>query len=213
MKTQIRRGVFETNSSSTHSLQLAKQTLDEARKAVIKRIYDKYSGCKNVVFDESEFLHDNTLILRGFPITDGDDASCVYYIISNWVAKIQYLIMLLHHYMYNIDEYSSIGSYFGSYYKTDKETMADLKVYKRLVKLIKEYAKTKGYNLDAVVLDDMDDSVWIEDFDFNGKDIIESKITVESLENLFNTLMDDNYVLTYCDEAYSPYISPSIYIY
>ena len=57
------------------------------------------------------------------------------------------------------------------------------------------------------------DGVWIEDFDFNGKDIIESKITVELFENLFNTLMDDNYVLTYCDEAYRPYISPSIYIY
>ena len=32
MKTQIRRGVFETNSSSTHSLQLVNQTLDEAKK-------------------------------------------------------------------------------------------------------------------------------------------------------------------------------------
>ena len=209
MKTQIRRGVFETNSSSTHSLQLVKQTLDEARKAVRKRIYDKYSGHENVVFSESEFLHDNALILRGFPITDGDDASCIYYIISNWVAKIQYLIMLLNHYIYNIDEYSLIDSS----YKTDKETMVSFKVYKRLVELIKEYAKTKGYNLDAVVLDDIEDGVWIEDFDFNGKDITESKITVESLENLFNTLMDDNYVLTYCDEAYSPYISPSIYIY
>ena len=111
--------------------------------------------------------------------------------------------------MYNIDEYSSIGKS----YKTVKETMVNLKVYKRLVELIKEYAKTKGYNLDAVVLDDIEDGVWIEDFDFNGKDIIESKITVESLENLFNTLMDDNYVLTYYDEAYAPYISPSIYIY
>ena len=209
MKTQIRREVFETNSSSTHSLQLAKQTLDEARKAVRKRIYDKYSEHENVVFSESEFLHDNALILRGFSITDGDDASCIYYIISNWVAKIQYLIMLLNHYIYNIDEYSLIDSS----YKTDKETMVNFKVYKRLVELIKEYAKTKGYNLDAVVLDDIEDGVWIEDFDFNGKDIIESKITVELLENLFNTLMDDNYVLTYCDEAYSLYISLSIYIY
>ena len=49
--------------------------------------------------------------------------------------------------------------------------------------------------------------------DFNGKNIIESKITVELLENLFKTLMDDNYILTYCDEAYNPYISPSIYVY
>ena len=36
MKAQIRRGVFETNSSSTHSLQLSKQTLDEALKEVIE---------------------------------------------------------------------------------------------------------------------------------------------------------------------------------
>ena len=88
MKTQIRRGVFETNSSSTHSLQLAKQTLDEARKAVNKRIYDRYSWCEDVIFDESEFLHDNTLILKGFKIEDSAEESSVYYIISNWVAKI-----------------------------------------------------------------------------------------------------------------------------
>ena len=51
MKVQVRRGVFETNSSSTHSLQLAKQTLNEARKVVNKRIYDKYSEYENFVFD------------------------------------------------------------------------------------------------------------------------------------------------------------------
>ena len=111
--------------------------------------------------------------------------------------------------MYNIDEYSLIENS----YKTDKETMINLKVYKRLIELIKEYAKTKGYNIDTIVLDDIEDSVWIEYFDFNSKEIIDSKITVELIENLFNTLMDDNYILTYCDEAYSPYISPSIYIY
>lgn len=209
MKTQIRRGVFETNSSSTHSLQLAKQTLDEVKKAVNKRIWDKYLGHESFVFDESDFLYDNVLFLRGFPIKSSNDESCIYYIISNWVAKIQYLTMFLDNYIYNIDEYSSI---YDSY-KTNKEIMANLKVYKRLVELIKEYAKTKGYNLNAIVLDDIEDSTWIEHFDFNGKEIIDSKITVESLENLFNTLMDDNYVLTYCDEAYVPYISPSIYIY
>ena len=68
----------------------------------------------------------------------------------------------------------------------------------------------------------MSDVIVVEDsslfltLKFNGnkiKEIIDSKITVESLDNLFNTLMDDNYVLTYCDEAYNPYISPSIYVY
>ena len=212
MKTQIRRGVFETNSSSTHSLQLAKQTLDEARKSVSERIYDKYSEYENFVFDESEFLHDNVLVLRGFNIESSGEESCVYYIISNWVAKIQYLIMFLDNYIDNIDEYSLIKNS----YTTSKEIMVNLKVYKRLVELIKEYAKIKGYKLDTIVLDDIETYVWVDSFKFNDnkiKEIIDSKITVESLDNLFNTLMDDNYVLTYCDEAYNPYISPSIYVY
>ena len=212
MKTQIRRGVFETNSSSTHSLQLVNQTLDEAKKEVNKRIYDKYFGHNNSVFDESEFLYDNVLVLRGFNIESSNEESCVYYIISNWVAKIQYLIMFLDNYIYSIDEYSLIKNS----YTTRKEIMANLKVYKRLVELIKEYAKIKGYKLDTIVLDDIETYIWIDSLKFNGnkiKEIIDSKITVESLDNLFNTLMDDNYVLTYCDEAYNPYISPSIYVY
>ena len=212
MKTQIRRGVFETNSSSTHSLQLVNQTLDEAKKEVNKRIYDKYFGHNNSVFDESEFLHDNVLVLRGFNIESSNEESCVYYIISNWVAKIQYLIMFLGNYIDNIEEYSLIKNY----YTTSKETMANLKVYKRLVELIKEYAKIKGYKVDTIVLDDIETYIWIDSFKFNDnkiKEIIDSKITVESLDNLFKTLMDDNYVLTYCDEAYNPYISPSIYVY
>ena len=212
MKTQIRRRVFETNSSSTHSLQLVNQTLDEAKKEVNKRIYDKYFGHNNSVFDESEFLHDNVLVLRGFNIESSNEESCVYYIISNWVAKIQYLIMFLDNYIYSIDEYSLIKNS----YTTRKEIMANLKVYKRLVELIKEYAKIKGYKLDTIVLDDIETYIWIDSLKFNGnkiKEIIDSKITVESLDNLFNTLMDDNYVLTYCDEAYNPYISPSIYVY
>ena len=210
MRVQVRRGVFETNSSSTHSLQLNKQTLDEVRNAVSKRIYDKYSCNENFVFDESDFLYDNSFILKGFPIVDSNEESCVYYIISNWVAKIQYLIMFLNHYIYNIKEYS----FERNLYTSNNELMLHFKVYKRLVELIKEYAKTKGYDINSVVLDDdIEDGTWIEKFDFNGKNIIESKITVELLENLFKTLMDDNCILTYCDEAYNPYISPSIYVY
>ena len=117
--------------------------------------------------------------------------------------------MFLYHYMYNIDEYS----FEKHSYTPNKNIILNFKVYKRFIELIKEYAKTKGYDINSVVLDDIEDSIWVEDFKFNGKDIIESKITVELFENLFKTLMNDNYILTYCDEAYSPYISPSIYIY
>ena len=41
MKVQVRRGVFETNSSSTHSLQLNKQTLDEVRKKAYGTLEDE----------------------------------------------------------------------------------------------------------------------------------------------------------------------------
>ena len=117
--------------------------------------------------------------------------------------------MFLNYNLYKIDEYSSISKS----YKTDKDILTNSKVYKRLVELIKEYAKTKGHNLDNIVLEDIEEGGWVEYFDFNGKEIIDSKITVELLERLFNTLMDDSYVLTYCDEAYSPYTTPTIYIY
>ena len=40
MKKQIRQGVFETNSSSTHSLQIAKT--DKAKDIIYKAIIDKY---------------------------------------------------------------------------------------------------------------------------------------------------------------------------
>ena len=73
MKTQIRRGVFETNSSSTHSLQLAKQTLDEARKAVNKRIYDRYSWCEDVIFDESELTEEPFETVDSFDNEQTDD--------------------------------------------------------------------------------------------------------------------------------------------
>ena len=37
MKFQIRRGVFETNSSSTHSLQITKGGIEEAKNDIIKK--------------------------------------------------------------------------------------------------------------------------------------------------------------------------------
>lgn len=210
MKIQIRRGVFETNSSSIHSLQLTKQTLDEAKKDISQKIAEKYfSERENVVFDESDYLYDNVLMLKGFRIEDGNEGACIYYVISNWVAKIQYLTMFLNHYIWTVDEYSSLKTL----YNKNTDIMLNLKVYKRFVELIKEYAKTKGYNIESVVLDELEDDLWVDYFEFNDKEMTEFKITVELFEDLFNTLMDDNYVLTYCDEAYSPYITPSIYIY
>ena len=69
MKIQVRKGVFETNSSSTHSLQLAKQTVDEAKSIVnVSNVDDMTS-----MFEESKFTGEN-----------GD--------ISNWdVSNVEYM--------------------------------------------------------------------------------------------------------------------------
>ena len=42
MKIQIRRGVFETNSSSTHSLQITKGSIDSVRDNIFKAIIEQY---------------------------------------------------------------------------------------------------------------------------------------------------------------------------
>ena len=42
MKVQIRKSVFETNSSSTHSLQLFKGSIDDMKSIIWRRIIESY---------------------------------------------------------------------------------------------------------------------------------------------------------------------------
>lgn len=212
MKIQVRKGVFETNSSSTHSLQLAKQTVDEAKNVISERIKELYSSDNESMFDESMYIEDDKLMLKGFPITSSEETACVYYIITNWVAKIQYLAMLLNEYVSDIDgfekeaaKYKDMNSW---YYQ--KPILPKLNVYKKFVELIKEYSKKKGLEIKDVVFQ-MEESTWVDYFTFKDKNFFNEKITVNYLEDLFNTVMDDSYILTYCDEAYHPYATPTIY--
>ncbi len=213
MKIQVRQGVFETNSSSTHSLQLAKQTVDEAKSIVNERIKKLYVYDAEVTFDESMYIEDDKLILKGFPITSSEETACVYYIITNWIAKIQYLAMLLNEYVSNIDDFEKeIAKYkYTNDWYYQKPILPKLNVYKRFVELIKEYSKSKGLEIKDVVFE-MEESAWVEFFTFKDKNFFEEKITVNDLEDLFNTVMDDSYIITYSDEAYNPYATPSIYI-
>ena len=214
MKIQVRKGVFETNSSSTHSLQLAKQTIDEAKSIVNERIKKLYEYNAEPIFDESMYIDDDKLILKGFNIVSSEETACVYYIITNWVAKIQYLAMLLNEYVSDIDGFEKEAAKYKDmnnwYYQ--KPILPKLNVYKKFVELIKEYSKKKGLEIKDVVFE-MEESTWIEFFTFKDKDFLNEKITVNYLEDLFNTVMDDSYVITYSDEAYHPYATPSIYIF
>lgn len=214
MKIQVRQGVFETNSSSTHSLQLAKQTVDEAKSIVNERIKELYSSDNESMFDESMYIDDNKLILKGFPITSSEETACVYYIITNWMAKIQYLAMFLNEYVSSIDgfeEEAAKNRDMNNWY-CQEPILPKLNVYKRFVELIKEYSKSKGLEIKDVVFE-TEETTWVEFFTFKDKDFFDAKITIEYLEDLFNTVMDDNYIIMYSDEAYNPYATPSIYVY
>ena len=203
MKLQIRRNVFETNSSSTHSLQLSNKSLEEVKEYVNEQIKNKYNDKydNSYSFDEERYIDDNVFLLLGFNIEGSDESSCVYYIIKNWIAKIQYIAMLLDGYIWRIDGYDM----------ESKNDIMNVPVFKRFGELIKEYAKSKGINIDKVIYG-MQNDTWVENFKFNDKEFLDDKITVERLEDLFNTIMKDDCILTYSDEAYSPYIAPSIYI-
>lgn len=203
MKLQIRRNVFETNSSSTHSLQLSNKSLEEVKEYVNEQIKNKYNDKydNSYSFDEERYIDDNVFLLLGFNIEGSDESSCVYYIIKNWIAKIQYIAMLLDGYIWRVDGYDM----------ESKNYIMNVPVFKRFGELIKEYAKSKGINIDKVIYG-MQNDTWVENFKFNDKEFIDDKITVERLEDLFNTVMKDDCILTYSDEAYSPYIAPSIYV-
>ena len=203
MKLQIRQNVFETNSSSTHSLQLSNKSLEEVKEYVNEQIKNKYNDKydNSYSFDEERYIDDNVFLLLGFNIEGSDESSCVYYIIKNWIAKIQYIAMLLYGYIWRVDGYDM----------ESKNNIMNVPVFKRFGDLIKEYAKSKGINIDKVIYG-MQNDTWIENFKLNDKEFLDDKITVERLEDLFNTVMKDDCILTYSDEAYSPYIAPSIYI-
>ena len=203
MKLQIRRNVFETNSSSTHSLQLSNKSLEEVKEYVNEQIKNKYNDKydNSYSFDEERYIDDNVFLLLGFNIEGSDESSCVYYIIKNWIAKIQYIAMLLDGYIWRVDGYDM----------ESKNDIMNVPVFKRFGELIKEYAKSKDINIDKVIYG-MQNNTWVENFKFNDKEFLDDKITVERLEDLFNTIMKDDCILTYSDEAYSPYIAPSIYV-
>ena len=104
---QIRQSVFETNSSSTHSMtlfKLAEGSEMTPRDIVEETFFDILKGINvvndNIVYDkldESRYLDEknSTLHLCGFTIPDGDESDIVIYLVNSPMAKIQYYFMAL----------------------------------------------------------------------------------------------------------------------
>ena len=218
MRKQIRTGVFETNSSSTHSLQIVKP--DEAQKIVFETIKEKLEDSFNRYGgdnDRRDFIDYNTLILRGFIEESGSESNLVAHIISDPIIKIQYLFSLLYRYL--------VVTYFfrkrwDSEYEMERtpETVDE----NAFIEQTQEY----GYFKDAVLnyLKNSDDyscinslkltderkiDVWNEETPYDYHDCA----TKDKFMKMFNDMMDDEKSILLMDEPYSMYGTPNIIIY
>ena len=117
---KIRWNVFETNSSSTHSLQIAPKTVNDARDEVYARIREQYKNFHDDnYFDPEDYIKDGVFYLKGFRIDDGEERCNVYYIITNWIAKIQYMAMFIYNYIYYFSDYDKDAKYIRSIIKQE----------------------------------------------------------------------------------------------
>lgn len=208
---KIRWNVFETNSSSTHSLQIANKTTEAAREEIYDRIREQYKNFyDDSFFDPDEYIKDGVFYLKGFNIDDGNEMGNVYYIITNWIAKIQYMAMFIHSYIYYFSDYKISSSRYRFLDDSVKKYAEKTEVYKWFKGEVKRYASIHHIVINDVIWD-IDYNTYIENVD-GCKNPIEGggDIDIEDIKTMFGLIMDDSYVLTYRDEAYSPYNKPQI---
>ncbi len=220
MKIQIRRGVFETNSSSTHSLQITHGTTDDVKDIVYKAIFEQYKDNEDCdIFNPNDYIIEHTFILRGIDFENGDENTNIYYIINNWVAKLQYIAMELNNNAYYIEDYNRAE--YGKHYFEDNhdDWLEDTEVYKKFVEYIKKVAKQYGYDIHDVK-NQLEYGSYVEftkNTDTNKKFFehigeADGWLSVEKFDEYFWNIMDKNNTITYADEAHAPYYKPKIYI-
>lgn len=222
MKIQIRKNVFETNSSSTHSLQITQQTIEQARENVEEMIRKSYGEQYPISdMDISEFLKPNydkgntyRFYLEGFELKDSDESHNVYYIIKDWVYKLQYLVMIFNNYAWYFEDYNTDKEWLKLSRSEFQEKLLDNKECKYLCNKVKEIGIINGYNIKEVI-PNFDICTYLEEI--KPKELFDldkgGKITYEEWKNFVNIVMDDSYIITYADEAYQPYSVPDIKIY
>lgn len=241
MKQQIRKGVFETNSSSTHSIQLVDcdKASDIAYETMIENLKNSLSDGEYSTYNIENC---DTLILKGFYETMGDENHFVSHEIYTPLAKIQYIFSYL--YMYLGDNYSFIKTdltddelaiYGKDYYQTRNGY-----VYKG-----KRYTKNENFSLTTECFETHKEYKWFKslvlnyvnnsmDFDFEIKKLeVANEVSTPSFYSefgdkelnfdgifknektfteFFNTVMDRNKTILLMDVPYSPYGSkPEMY--
>ena len=214
MKVQIRKSVVETNSSSTHSLQLFKGSIDDMKSIIWRRIIESYDDNDRRNMDLDDYIKDGVLYLTGIYLPTGNEDSNVYTIIDSWMGKIQLLAMVIYNMCGCIDgvNLSALG-----YDVTPQKlhAISETELFKTFESLIKVYCKKQGYDIKEVVLD-LQYTNYMEYFIGFSNNIFDTRsdkvLIPEDITDAFNKIMKDDYIVTFMDEAYHSYYMPSITI-
>ena len=223
MKKQIRQGVFETNSSSTHSLQIAKT--DKAKDIIYKAIIDKYEESLDGYspYDENDkydlLKNYGSLELKGFKEEYSDEQTFTTQVITDPILKIQYLFGCLYEYLRN--SYFFKNSDYYSYEMIDEvkngkenDFIYQTKEYGFFQEAVLEYLKSneKYSHVNRLFLSpDSKHGIYGGELD-NGVEpsMFSSK---EKFLKKFEEVMDDENSIITMDVPYHMYGSPNLKIY
>lgn len=191
VKIQIRRGVFETNSSSTHSLQITKGSIEDARADIIKNMFSNYTQKYESCIDG------NTITIKGLYCESGGEEADIYTIISGWEAKLQYVASQL---FYVYEDY-------------DEESIDRLKEI--FTKCVIDIVNKHGFNIDTVIYDVEYTNYYYDDINIPDDfpdDINYYFSNTDDIIKYVNLVMEDDFVITNSSEAYSSYEGKKIII-
>lgn len=206
MKTVIRSRVWETNSSSTNSIHIVgrDKPLDYINER-IKKIYTRDDNIGDPSFDADDYISDGIFYLLGLEFETDSEISCTYYVLYNWIAKIQYLAMVLWSICWKEEILSGFETW--DHYIENEEIESYLtknsKTYRKFVSLIIEESNKRGVLVKGVKFK-LENETYLDDY---------STITcsnVEELEEMFRNALNDDKTLIFCDEAYHPSSGPDI---
>lgn len=217
MKLQIRQGCFETNSSSSHSLQVVDSSRENTIDVFIKMLSTdiKYWDDEK---EHNQYVKDGKLHLIGMKGASGGEDSDVYLVLTKWLPKIQYLYSFIFKklkYLDELNEYDEndvdeLQKQFTCLH-SDKELFELFPSLWQTQEFIDMICSVSKYTKDQIVLEmpienyDYDED---ESFDlFTYKELVNKELFKQKLKFLI-----DNDIIS-MDKAYSCYEGKYIYWY
>ena len=230
MKIKIRQGIFETNSSSTHSLSVGKFNISKTLQDIIMKYTVENSDTAKYYSNIENFIsNDNTFILSSLELYTDDCYGCDYHIfIKSPLAKLAYVV---HHIFQEIgyiecdlnndDYFNYKGEHIIMTTETKQEKRKLIKSLEVCLQCVEdfiiEYSKQLGYeNIEKVIIDkdDFETIGGIDEFkcEIPGSENLfidfKTPITKSQFKSFIKKLMKDTVIIHYSKCTYSPYKSP-----